>query len=127
MATIRNKILSGQTLYDLARIDLNETSSHNLRLLSENNGYGCFDEISCNCAECAALSDCIINNQLEDGIMNKFSDFQDPITLNVIQEYNRNQYEGRIGLCNIKRYSYIAKLLNDTETNYIKEMCDCIL
>lgn len=59
--------------------------------------------------------------------MNKFSDFQDPITLNVIQEYNRNQYEGRIGLCNIKRYSYIAKLLNDTETNYIKEMCDCIL
>ena len=130
---IKNQMLSVQNLYDLAIRDLNETSSHNLRLLDDN-GYGWSqDEIERNCAACAALSkfSIISINQTESAIMKKFSSNGDPDTLKVYQAYLSNEDEGREEMCLfIKNYglSILKEMgeqsLNEREIEYIKVVCD---
>ncbi len=129
---IKNQMLSVQNLYDLAIRDLNETSSHNLRLLDDN-GYGLSqDKIERNCAECAARSKfSIIINQTELDIMDKFSSNGDPDTLKVYQAYLSNEDEGREEMCLfIKNYglSILKEMgeqsLNEREIEYIKVVCD---
>ena len=130
---IRNQMLSVQSLYDLAIGDLNETSSHNLRLLDDI-GYGLSqDEIERNCAACAALSkfSIISINQTESAIMKKFSSNGDPDTLSVYQAYSLDKDEGREKMCHfIKNYglSILKEMgeqsLNEREIEYIKVVCD---
>ena len=130
---IRNKMLSVQNLYDLAIRDLNETSSHNLRLLDDN-GYGWSqDEIERHCSECAALSkfSIISINQTESDIMDKLSFTYDPDILSVYQAYSFNVDEGREKMCHfIKNYglSILKEMgeqsLNEREIEYINVVCD---
>ena len=130
---IRNQMLSVQNLYDLAIRDLNETSSHNLRLLDDN-GYGWSqDEIERHCAECAALSkfSIISINQTESDILDKLSSTDDPDILSVYQAYSFNVDEGREKMCHfIKNYglSILKEMgeqsLNEREIEYINVVCD---
>ena len=131
---IRNKMLSVQNLYDLAIRDLNETSSHNLRLLDDNGYGGPQDEIERNCAECAARSKfSIIINQTELDIMDKFSSNGDPDTLEVYQAYSRNKDEGREKMCHfIENYGLSIlemgeQSLNESEIEYIHLVCEYYL
>ena len=130
---ISNQMLSVQNLYDLAIRDLNETSSHNLRLLDDN-GYGLpQDEIKRNCAKCAALSkfSIISNNQIESAIMKKFSSSGIPETQKVYEAYLSNEDEGREEMCHLIEndgLSILEKMgeqsLNEMEIEYIKVVCD---
>ena len=127
---IRNKMLSVQNLYDLAIRDLNETSSHNLRLLDDN-GYGWSqDEIESNCAECAALSKFSISKQTESDIMKKFSRSDNPDIFNVYQKYSCNEDEGREEMCRFKEKileEMGEQSLNESEIKYINVVCDYYL
>ena len=127
-------MLSVQNLYDLAIRDLNETSSHNLRLLDDNGYGGPQDEIERNCAECAARSKfSIIINQTELDIMDKFSSNGDPDTLEVYQAYSRNKDEGREKMCHfIENYGLSIlemgeQSLNESEIEYIHLVCEYYL
>ena len=131
---ISNQMLSVQNLYDLAIRDLNETSSHNLRLLDDN-GYGLpQDEIESNCADCAALSNFSISKQTESDIMRKFISIDHPDTFRVIQAYSRNEDEWREEMCHLKEndgLSILKKMgkqsLNEREIEYIKVFCEYYL
>ena len=127
-------MLSVQNLYDLAIRDLNETSSHNLRLLDDNGYGGPQDEIERNCAECAALSNVSIINQTESDIMDKLSSTYDPDILSVYQTYSLNEDEGRKEMCHLKENDGLSILeemgeqsLNEREIKYIKVLCDYYL
>ena len=127
---ISNQMLSVQNLYDLAIRDLNETSSHNLRLLDDN-GYGLpQDEIESNCADCAALSNFSIDNQTELAIMEKFISTHDPDILSVYQTYSRNEDDGREEMCHLKEKileEMGEQSLNEREIEYIKVFCEYYL
>ena len=131
---IKNQMLSVQNLYDLAIRDLNETSSHNLRLLDDN-GYGLpQDEIERNCAECAARSNFSIDIQTESDIMDKFSSIGRPDTLRVYEAYLSNEDEGREEMCHFIEnidLSILEKMgeqsLNEMEIEYIQVVCEYYL
>ena len=127
---IKNQMLSVQNLYDLAIRDLNETSSHNLRLLDDN-GYGLpQDEIERNCAKCAALSNVSINNQIESDIMKKFSRSDNPDIFSVYQKYSCNEDEGREEMCRFKEKileEMGEQSLNEREIEYIQVVCEYYL
>ena len=128
---IKNQMLSVQNLYDLAIRDLNETSSHNLRLLDDN-GYGLpLDEIERNCAECAALSNVSIINQTESDIMDKFNSSGIPETQKVYEAYSLDKDEGREKMCHFIKNDGLSILeemgeqsLNEREIEYINVVCD---
>ena len=130
---IRNKMLSVQNLYDLAIRDLNETSSHNLRLLDDNGYGGPQDEIERNCAECAARSKFSVVSQTELDIMYKFRSNGDSDTLEVYQAYSRNKDEGREKMCHfIENYGLSIlemgeQSLNEGEIKYIDLVCEYYL
>ena len=124
---IKNKMLSVQNLYDLAIRDLNETSSHNLRRLNENNGYGCSDTIYCNCEGCAALATFTIDPKLEYNIIRKFKEMDFPEFHYIVITYESHQEDWRLKMCQIrKRHSDIMKEVdfNENEENYIHVLCD---
>ena len=128
---IKNQMLSVQNLYDLAIRDLNETSSHNLRLLDDN-GYGLSqDEIERNCAKCAALSNFSIINQTELDIMDKFNSIGSPETQKIYEAYSLDKDEGREAMCLFIKndgLSILEKMgeqsLNEREIEYINGVCD---
>ena len=122
---INNEWVTVQGLVDLALRDLNETSSHNLRLL---NGYGWSpEEVSSNCENCAERATFKIDLTLEKHIMYKFFLVGNPDTLKVYDDYKDNPNKGRKEMCHL-RYLYpkiiIIVKLNEDELQYIDQLCN---
>ena len=127
---LEDQMVTVQTLYDLAIIDLNEVKSQKFRLLNENNGYGCWDKISCDCEECAGLSDFTINEQLEFGIREKLGTIEYPETLMVYETYRTNPDDGRVDMCTLLQIApeIMEEVhLNSNELEYIVKLCDILL
>ena len=128
---LEDQMVTVQTLYDLAIIDLNEVKSHNFSLLNKNNGYGCpKDDILCNCESCAGLSDFTINEQLEFGIMEKLRLTEYPEALMVYETYRTNPDDGRVEMCTLLQIApEIMEVvhLNSNELKYIVKLCNILI
>ena len=110
-------------LYDLAFIDLNQKTLNGLRQL---NSYGVDEDIWNNCERCAKLSNFTIDEKIEEEIVYKLGNMENPITDKLYSKYYSNENEWRNEMCFFReQYQFMMEELNlnEKEINYLDILC----